>query len=101
MKNFKTVKGKVKELLETWPKYRDNDLSLVSHFWNDQIEGTGVHTATAFLKYHAAGQLTSSDVITRARRQLQEEHVELRGMEWARRHKQLQEEAQKELGYGA
>lgn len=71
------------------PKLQDDDNRLVAYYWKKQIESLGLNinqiTAFALLKLYSEKKLTQADVITRARRKLQEENPKYRGLKWNER----------------
>jgi hypothetical protein len=89
---IKSKKEDVKRYLEADEKYRDDDESLVARFWHEELRKQQIDsksiTGMDLLKRYADGKLTSADVITRARRKVQEENVELRGKKWEKRHEE-------------
>jgi hypothetical protein len=91
------------ELLTQYPTFRDSDEQLVAWIWGLEMNAKGYSTGTLptqkFLRILADGQLTSSDSITRMRRRVQEEFVELRGEKYSKRQSN-QEKVKKDLGYG-
>ena len=97
------IKKTVIELLTQYSDFKDNDQQLVAWFWKLEMEAHGypassTPTQTLF-KLMAFGKLTSSDTITRMRRRVQEEFVELRGEKYSKRQSN-QEKVKKDLGYG-
>jgi hypothetical protein len=84
--NDKVIEN-VEKLLRDIPITRDEDSRLVAlyyyYFQSKHIKGK---TAEDLLKIMAAGELVSSDLITRTRRKLQEHNPELRGTKWKERH---------------
>lgn len=99
---LKTAFDKVKMYLEQDAVYRDSDEKLVSRYQNDELGGDDESkkiTAYAFLVKHARGEVTSADIITRARRKVQEldENAHLRGKKWYKRHNIAAPEIKDEL----
>lgn len=96
------TKTVVIELLTKYPTFRDSDEQLVAWIWGLEMNAKGYSTGDfptqKFLRILADGQLTSSDSITRMRRRVQEEFVELRGEKYSKRQAK-QEKVKKELGY--
>lgn len=81
------VTDNVEKLLKDIPITRDDDSRLVAtYYYYFQKRFVKDKTAEEFLKTMAAGQLVSSDLITRTRRKLQEHNPELRGEKWKERH---------------
>ena len=87
---MKKHKEKVKELLEEYHEYRDDDLRLISAFY---FQNYGKHatfqnmSGMEFLMNFSKGVYLSPDQITRIRRKLQEDFPHLRGTKYAQRHK--------------
>jgi hypothetical protein len=92
---LKNVSGIVKHLLTVDHRYRDSDNMLMSRIWNNEVERIGHNpktmTAYDFFALYAAGRLSQSNIIERARRKIQEECPELRGKNWEKRHKDSEE----------
>lgn len=84
-----TVRAKVEHCLKSDPTLADDDERLVSNIWH--LECLKLHkdpltiSGSDFLKLYSQKQLTSADVITRARRKVEEEIPELRGESWEKR----------------
>ena len=82
----------VKACLEKYPQYKDDDNQLVSYIWWAHLKKNGINTdnisATKFLLLYSNGDLPQADVITRARRKVQEENPHLRGKLYEERHEQ-------------
>ena len=96
------IKQTVVELLTQYTDFKDNYNQLVAWFWKLEMEKMGYpssNTPTAhFLKIMAFGKLTSADTITRVRRLVQEENIELRGKKYNERQAN-QTKVKKDLGY--
>lgn len=75
---------KVFDLLDKYPKYRDNDELLVARVWWDELEEMGINRealyAEQLLQLKVDGRLAKESTITRARRKAQEEHPRLKGV---------------------
>lgn len=87
MKNIKPI---VKDLLERYPEFRDNDCKLVAGFYYKNYGGKESFerkTAMEFLIDFSKGNFPFPDHITRVRRKLQEQFPELRGSKYEERHK--------------
>ncbi len=87
---LKTIKGRVKHLLETQPKLRDDDAKLVATFQYYEIGKAKMDSITAMelLTMLAKNEVTYASSIDRARRILQHNHEHLRGENYALRHKE-------------
>jgi hypothetical protein len=80
------LKDKVKKILIEKPATRDCDRLLTATIWfNEAKDKTAVWHLYAFFRNYVDGKLTLADSITRARRKLQEDHIELRGNNWYKR----------------
>ena len=90
--SIRNTATKVKALLNMSIEARDNDGYLVTNMWYKEMKEMGIDAykidATDFFKLYCQGKVTSADVITRARRKVQEECPELRGKNWEERHKE-------------
>lgn len=88
----KTLREKVIILLTKYPELQDCDKKLVTKMWYFELKKYGVDpvtiTASQFFELYQENLLTNSDVITRARRKVQEEIPELRGTKWEERHEE-------------
>ena len=90
LNKIKSMYDMVKKLLEKDARFRDDDNYLVSKIWGYTLVEKGLkpseHSITTFLQMYSDEQLPSADMITRARRKVQEEHERLRGELWLKRH---------------
>jgi hypothetical protein len=91
----KTLQEKVKIMLTKYPEMRDSDKMLVTNFWYFELRRMGVDVDKApiseFFAAYQSGVLSNADLITRARRKVQEENPDLRGDSWEERHKEARE----------
>lgn len=82
----------VETILIQSPESRDDDNLLVSKIWGYTLVSMGIkpseHNMTLFLQMYRSGDLPSADIITRARRKVQELREDLRGDKWEERHKE-------------
>ena len=85
LKEIRGISDKVKHLLTNHPHLRDCDQKLTANIWHSEVNCASAISARTFLKYLSEGRLTSQDSITRARRKLQEENIELRGNKYKAR----------------
>ena len=85
IKDLKTVKEKVKILLEKHPKLKDSDSRLIATFWGTELKWASM-SGFDVLKAIADGKVTSAEAIRRTRQKLNEYHPETRGLSWRRRH---------------
>jgi hypothetical protein len=92
IEKIKQIQSSVGSLLHNYPQFRDDDKLLVSNIWYGQLLDLGYSpdkiSAKQFLQLYSDDKLTNSDIITRARRKVQEEYPELRGKSWSKRHKE-------------
>jgi hypothetical protein len=90
---LKTVKDKVKALLEMFPPLKDDDNKLLAYFWFYQVgeENIKVFSAKDLLKKISDGELTNSETIRRVRQKIQEENPKLRGKSYRLRKSQAEE----------
>ena len=86
------IQGIVKDLLTSFPMYRDSDKKLCARIWSMQMGGTDTLkklSAYDFLveytKPSNKSVLFSQESVGRARRKLQELHPELRGVKYKER----------------
>lgn len=96
---MKSIKEDVRELLMTYPQYRDDDSKLISAFYYLKYGGKEAFesaTAFEFLKDFANGRFPFPDSITRVRRKLQEQEPLLRGEKYKERH-HLEDDVRKNI----
>lgn len=86
---IKKLKEEVYRILSQYPSYRDNDTKLVSHIWMEQLGGKTAMSEISLLdfckKWIDNPDIASPDTITRARRLVQAEFIELRGKHYKER----------------
>lgn len=82
--DFRTVKDKVRFLLETNELLRDNDNKLIATYHYNELgkERIAEMTATEYLTEFAFGRLTKCETITRLRKEIQSKSIELRGSQY-------------------
>lgn len=89
LKEFKSVKDRVKYLLLKYPHLRDNDNKLVANYWFFELKDRGVNlsdiSASELLNLFSNKKLSSFESISRCRRKLQEENEILRGKSYQKR----------------
>tara|TARA_R110002126_G_scaffold205608_1_gene352924 strand:+ start:843 stop:1148 length:306 start_codon:yes stop_codon:yes gene_type:complete len=84
------LKTKVTHFLQKHPSLRDNDRRLIANVWG--AEGiTGNMRVEHFFERFITDDLSSPESIRRCRQKVQEEHKELRGEAYAKRHKKAEE----------
>lgn len=81
-----TTHDTVKDLLTKFPHLADDDNKLVTVFWINQLKVQGFDvnesSATELLYTFSKGNLTKPDIVTRARRKVEEHNPSLRGKTW-------------------
>jgi hypothetical protein len=84
---MKSIKDKVKFLLDTYPHLRDNDFKLIANYYFYEVGHDDINTMSAldFLEMFATGKLTHSESIRRVRQKIQEDNPHLRGKSYKRR----------------
>ena len=89
--DFKTVKDKVKFLLETNPALRDNDMKLIATYYFHEIGKEEIDNLNAYdlLTKISSSKMTNFETIRRLRMQLQQNDESLRGSEYKNRKKRI------------
>ncbi len=89
--DFKTVKDKVKFLLETNPVLRDNDMKLIATYYFHEIGKEEIDNLNAYdlLTKISSSKMTNFETIRRLRMQLQQNNESLRGSEYKNRKKRI------------
>jgi hypothetical protein len=94
IKRIKAMQKQVAYYLHHKESLRDDDKLLVANIWYQELLDKNIDSkkfsAFDFLQMYADDTLTNSDIITRARRKVQEENPQLRGKNWAKRHKEAE-----------
>ena len=87
LNQMKTIKDKVRALLNRFPDVRDSDSHLVATFYFYELGEGKVKSMTGYqvLEELAKGKLTNAESIRRVRQKLQEKYPELRGKSYVRR----------------
>lgn len=88
---IRNMQEKVANMLHKYADLRDDDQKLVTNIWYIEMRKFGnpdTMPATDFLALYQQGKLPTADLITRARRKVQEENPALRGNTWEERHNQ-------------
>lgn len=96
-KNFKTVKAKVKWLLEKDERTRDKDELLIATYWYYELGSDDRMLVKDFLRDYSQGKFTSAETIRRVRQKLQEEVVALRGHNFKYRKSKAMLDAQAQI----
>lgn len=97
LKKIKNLQDVVQALLEKFPEFKDDDNRLIAHIWWKHLKNNDIPEdiiTMDFLKLYAKGEIPQADMITRARRKVQQDFPHLRGKVWEERHK-LKEEVRK------
>lgn len=87
---IRNMQERVAYMLSRYADTRDDDQKLVTNIWYIEMKAYGnpdTMLATDFLALYQQGKLSTADLITRARRKVQEENPQLRGKNWEERHK--------------
>ena len=96
------MQDKIKHILLTKRHCRDNDVYLIYEIWAEELAKYNLNIKNMHLmpvlKMWAKKEISHPSAIMRARRKVQEEHKETRGIVWEERHKQ-QKQIKKDLGY--
>jgi hypothetical protein len=87
--DFKTVKDKVRFLLQTNPALRDNDMKLIATYYFHEIGKEQIDSMNAYdlLTKISSSKMTNFESIRRLRMNLQQHDEELRGSEYKNRKK--------------
>lgn len=97
------LKEQIAYVMAADPRTMDDDHLLSVIVWHNHLkqEGFDIMNTSAyhFMQMYRDKQLPNHDTITRIRRKLQEEHVELRGKKYVERQLK-QDKVKKDLGYG-
>ena len=90
-KDFKTVKDKVRFLLETNPALRDNDMKLIATYYFHEIGKEQIDNMNAYdlLTNMSSSKMTNFETIRSLRTQLQRGDESLRGLEYKNRKKRF------------
>jgi hypothetical protein len=92
LKKILSLQEKVEVLLTDYPELKDDDKLLVTQIWDYELKKLEIDpkttTVDGFFKLYQNNFLPIADVITRARRKVQELNPELRGLTWNERHKE-------------
>jgi hypothetical protein len=89
--DFKTVKDKVKFLLQNNSALRDNDMKLIATYYFHEIGKEEIDKLNAYdlLTKISSSKITNFESIRRLRMQLQQNDEELRGSEYKNRKKRI------------
>ena len=90
-KEFKTVKDKVRFLLQSNPVLRDNDMKLIATYYFHEIGKEHIDSMNAYdlLTKISSSKMTNFETIRRLRMQLQQHDEGLRGSEYKNRKKRV------------
>jgi hypothetical protein len=89
--DFKTVKDKVRFLLQTNPALRDNDMKLIATYYFHEIGKEEIDSLNAYdlLTKISSSKMTNFETIRRLRMQIQQHDETLRGSEYKTRKKRI------------
>jgi hypothetical protein len=89
--DFKSVKDKVRFLLQTNPAVRDSDMKLIATYYFHEIGKEQIDSMNAYdlLTKISSSKMTNFESIRRLRMQLQQNDEELRGSEYKNRKKRI------------
>ena len=89
--DFKSVKDKVRFLLQTNPAVRDSDMKLIATYYFHEIGKEEIDSLNAYtlLTKMSSSKMTNFETIRRLRMQLQQHDEELRGSEYKNRKKRI------------
>ena len=89
--DFKSVKDKVRFLLQTNPALRDNDMKLIATYYFHEIGKEELDSMNAYdlLTKISSSKMTNFESIRRLRMNLQQHDEELRGSEYKNRKKRI------------
>ena len=79
----------IRRILVDWPEARDNDFMLYDYFLEEKGFLTTMLTVNKLLLGNSSGTIQNLDNVKRLRRELQEQHPELRGQRWSDRHRRM------------
>jgi hypothetical protein len=89
---IKEMQVVVEDLLHQYAHYRDSDTRIIAHIWMRQLGGLenmkSISLYDFFQLWIENKNIVSPDTITRARRKVQEENVDLRGKTYKKRKEQ-------------
>lgn len=98
------MQDRVKHILLTQRHCRDNDVYLLYEIWGKELAKYNLDIKNMHLmpvlKMWSNKEISHPSAIMRARRKVQEEHPETRGVVWEERHNQ-QKQVKKDLGYNS
>lgn len=90
MRDIRTIKEIVEDILKNKPETRDNDCLLVIEVWKLELINLGYHPTLleikSFYELYSNSKLSNSESITRCRRKIQEHNINLRGKLFGIRH---------------
>jgi hypothetical protein len=95
---MKTIKDKVKLILQENPNTRDFESKLCYIYYTSFSDLTKDTSILDFFIRVENKKIPSTQTLTRLSRQLQEQNPELRGLEWEKRQRK-QKKVLKDLGY--
>ena len=94
IRRIKSIKNIVKKILTEEFDARDNDRLLICKVWAEQDPEIRIknYSFVHFAKKYIKGEFADTESIRRIRQKLQEQHPELRGHSYWKRHYELEPE---------
>jgi len=99
MKNFQTIKSKVKQILTDHKETRDDNAKLINFYYLNYHNMANDVTYLMFIGKLIRKEIPSIETLTRLSRQVQEQNIELRGEKWHQRKTIKTEIVKSDLGY--
>ena len=98
---MKTIKERVKYLLDTFPHLRDDDFKLIATYYKFEVGYDALDSMSGldFLQMFANSEVPHSESIRRVRQKLQEDNDYLKGENYKQRQRDS-EEMKKEIKKG-
>ena len=101
MKNFNTIKSKVKQILTDYKDTRDDNAKLINWYYIKHHNFASNPNYLVFIGMLIRKEIPSIETLTRLSRQVQEQNIELRGEKWHQRKTIKTEIVKSDLGYNA
>ena len=100
MKNFHTIKSKVKKILTDHKETRDDNAKLINWYYLNYHNFANDVSYQRFIGMLIRKEIPSIETLTRLSRQVQEQNIELRGEKWHQRKTIKTKIVKSDLGYG-
>lgn len=100
MKNFNTIKSKVKQILTNQPQTRDDNSILIHWYYVKYCKLSATASYIDFIALLINKKIPSIETLARLSRQVQEQNIELRGEKREHRKNVKTEIVKSDLGYG-